>query len=113
MLVLGLAYKPNVDDERESPSYFLMEMMSSRGAKVAYYDPFVPVIRLTREHAHWAGTKSIEWNQDTISGFDLVLISTNHACVNYRELADWSTCIVDTRNAMHGIPTKPDQVWKA
>lgn len=113
VLVLGLAYKPNVDDERESPSYFLMEMMSSRGAKVAYYDPFVPVIRLTREHAHWAGTKSIEWNQDTISGFDLVLISTNHACVNYRELADWSTCIVDTRNAMHGIPTKPDQVWKA
>jgi UDP-N-acetyl-D-glucosamine dehydrogenase len=113
VLVLGLAYKPNVDDERESPSYFLMEMMSARGAKVAYHDPYVPVIRPTREHAHWAGTKSVEWDRATISSFDVVLISTNHACVNYQDLADWSSCIVDTRNAMHGIPTKPDQVWKA
>ena len=113
VLVLGLAYKPNVDDERESPSYFLMEMLSARGAKVAYYDPYVPVIRPTREHAHWAGTKSVEWNKQTISGFDLVLISTNHASVNYRELAEWSPCIVDTRNAMAGIPAKPNQIWKA
>src|SRR6266853_1883043 len=60
VLILGLAYKPNVDDERESPSYFLMEMLDSRGAKVSYYDPYVPVIKPTREHAHWAGTKSIE-----------------------------------------------------
>jgi UDP-N-acetyl-D-glucosamine dehydrogenase len=113
VLILGLAYKPNVDDERESPSYFLMEMLSARGAKVAYYDPYVPVIRPTREHAHWAGTKSVEWNRQTIAGFDLVLISTNHACVNYRELAEWAPSIVDTRNAMAGIPTQPDQVWKA
>src|SRR6266481_5957582 len=112
-LIIGLAYKPNVDDERESPSYFLMEMLSARGAKVAYYDPYVPVIRPTREHAHWAGTKSIEWNKETIAGFDLVLISTNHASVNYKELAGWATCIVDTRNAMAGIPTRPGQVWKA
>ena len=113
VLVLGLAYKPNVDDERESPSYFLMEMLTARGAKVAYYDPYVPMIRPTREHAHWAGTKSVEWNRETIAGFDLVLISTNHACVNYRELAEWAPAIVDTRNAMIGIPTKPNQVWKA
>jgi UDP-N-acetyl-D-glucosamine dehydrogenase len=113
ILVLGLAYKPNVDDERESPSYVLMEMLKARGAKVAYYDPYVPVIRPTREHAHWAGTKSVEWNRETISRFDLVLIATNHASVNYQELAQWSDCIVDTRNAMSTIPTKPGQVWKA
>ena len=113
ILVLGLAYKPNVDDERESPSYTLMEMLSNRGAKVAYYDPYVPVIRPTREHPHWAGTKSVEWNRQTVSGFDLVLISTNHASVNYRELADWAPCIVDTRNAMAGIPAKANQIWKA
>jgi UDP-N-acetyl-D-glucosamine dehydrogenase len=113
VLVLGLAYKPNVDDERESPSYFLMEMLSARGAKVAYYDPYVPIIRPTREHAHWAGTKSVEWNRETIAGFDLVLISTNHASVNYKELAEWSPCIVDTRNAMAGIATRPGTVWKA
>src|SRR5271156_5300602 len=59
ILVLGLAYKPNVDDERESPSYTLMETLKSRGAAVAYYDPYVPVIRPTREHAHWAGVRSV------------------------------------------------------
>ena len=113
VLILGLAYKPNVDDERESPSYALMEMLKTRGATVAYYDPYVPVVRPTREHAHWTGTKSVEWNQATVADFDLVLIATNHACINYQELAEWSGCIVDTRNAMLGIPTRPGQVWKA
>jgi len=113
VLVLGLAYKPNVDDERESPSYVLMEMLQGRGAKVAYYDPYVPVIRPTREHKHWAGTKSIEWNRQIIESFDCVLIATNHACVNYQELAEWSGCIVDTRNAMAGMATRPGQVWKS
>ncbi len=113
ILILGLAYKPNVDDERESPSYSLMEMLTDRGARVAYYDPYVPIIRPTREHAHWAGTKSVEWNQETIAGFDLVLIATNHACVNYQQLADWAACIVDTRNAMASLKTRSGQVWKA
>ena len=59
VLIVGLAYKPNVDDERESPSYVLMELLKERGAEVAYYDPFVPVIRPTREHAHWADPRPI------------------------------------------------------
>jgi UDP-N-acetyl-D-glucosamine dehydrogenase len=113
ILVLGLAYKPNVDDERESPSYVLMEMLRERGAKVSYYDPYVPVIKPTREHAHWAGTKSVAWNKETIIAFDVVLIATHHACVNYQELANWTECIVDTRNAMAATPTLPNQVWKA
>lgn len=113
ILIVGLSYKPNVDDERESPSYVLMEMLSERGAKVAYYDPYVPVIKPTREHAHWAGTKSVEWDHKAISGFDLALIATNHACINYKELAAWCPCIVDTRNAMAGIVTVPGHVWKA
>jgi UDP-N-acetyl-D-glucosamine dehydrogenase len=113
ILILGLAYKPNVDDERESPSYVLMEKLQARGAKVAYYDPYVPIIRPTREHAHWTGTKSVEWNRETIESYDLVLISTNHASVNYTELASWSKCIVDTRNAMASIKTQEGQVWKA
>jgi UDP-N-acetyl-D-glucosamine dehydrogenase len=113
ILVLGLAYKPNVDDERESPSYVLMEMLRTRGADVAYHDPYVPVIKPTREHPHWAGTKSVNWDQATLQRFDLVLLATNHASVNYQELADWAPCIVDTRNAMNGIKTQPGQVWKA
>jgi len=113
ILILGLAYKPNVDDERESPSYVLMEKLQAQGAKVAYYDPYVPMIRPTREHAHWTGTKSVIWSKETIAACDLVLIATNHACVNYTELGAWAKCIVDTRNAMAGIPTAAGPVWKA
>ena len=113
ILVVGLAYKPNVDDERESPSYTLMELLKERGAEVAYYDPYVPVIRPTREHAHWAGTRSVEWNRQTVESFDAAIIATNHQAVNYNELAHWSSCVVDTRNAMSGLKTNPGQVWKA
>jgi len=113
VLILGLAYKPNVDDERESPSYVLMSLLSERGAEVDYYDPYVPVIKPTREHPHFAGKQSVEWNQATIASFDLVLIATNHSCVNYEELGDWAQCIVDTRNAMAGVPAVRAKVWKA
>ena len=113
VLVLGLAYKANVEDDRESPSYRLLDLLSKHGAKVAYHDPYVPVIRPTREHPHWAGTKSIKWNQKTISGFDLVLISTAHDAVNYQQLADWARLIVDTRNVMTKYQAAPGKVWKA
>ncbi len=103
ILVMGLAYKANVDDDRESPSYVLMEMLKQRGADVSYYDTYVPVIKLTREHSQWAGTESVEWSKDVISSYDCVLISTAHKCVDYRELAEWAPLIVDTRNAMEGI----------
>jgi len=113
VLLLGLSYKANVDDDRESPTYVLMDLLKKRGAEVAYYDPYVPVIRPTREHPHWAGTKSLDWSRKTVERFDAIIIATNHQCVNYEELAKWSTCIVDTRNAMALVKTKPDQVWKA
>jgi UDP-N-acetyl-D-glucosamine dehydrogenase len=113
ILILGLAYKPNVDDERESPSYALMKLLAERGAEVAYYDPYVPVIKPTREHPQFAGRKSVEWNRATIAAFDLVLIATNHSSVDYNELGDWARCIVDTRNAMAGVQVAPGKVWKA
>ena len=113
ILVLGLAYKPDVDDDRESPSYTLLDLLKERGADVAYYDPHVPVIRPSREHGHWAGTRSVPWTRESIGSFDLVLIATHHRAVNYQELADWAPCIVDTRNAMAAVNTRPGQVWKA
>ena len=113
ILILGLAYKPNVDDERESPSYRLLEKLAQRGADVAYHDPYVPVIRPTREHPQWAGTESVPWDQATIQGFDLVVVATAHACVNYHELANWAQCIVDTRNAMATVHVAQGKVWKA
>ena len=113
ILVLGLAYKSDVDDDRESPSYRLMDLLKSEGAGVAYHDPHIPVIRKTREHPHWAGTKSVAWDAKTISSFDAVLIATAHGSMNFQELADWAQLIVDTRNAMAGIKTADGKVWKA
>jgi UDP-N-acetyl-D-glucosamine dehydrogenase len=113
ILLLGLAYKPNVDDMRESPTFILLDLFKNRGAEVAYYDPHIPEINPTREHAHWTGTKSVKWNRETIAGFDAVVIATAHKAVNYDELAQWANCIVDTRNAMASIKVSPEKIWKA
>lgn len=113
VLVVGLAYKSDVDDERESPSYVLMELLKARGASVAYYDPYVPIIKPTREHAHWAGTQSVAWDKKAISQFDLALIATKHSRVDYSELCQWVPTIVDTRNAMAGIQPGSCRIWKA
>ncbi len=113
ILVLGLAYKPNVDDERESPSYRIMELLKRKGSEVFYHDPHVPVIGHTREHAEWAGTRSVQWNRETVASFDVVIVSTAHSCVNYAELAEWATCIVDTRNVMESFHASGGKVWKA
>lgn len=113
ILLIGLAYKPDVDDLRESPTFALMTLLEKRGAEVDYYDPYIPVIGPTREHAHYAGKRSIEWKESVISMFDLALIATAHKCVRYEDLAQWCDCIVDTRNVMADISTKNGRVWKA
>jgi UDP-N-acetyl-D-glucosamine dehydrogenase len=113
ILIIGLAYKANVDDARESPSFQLMDLLKQRGAEIGYYDPHVPEIRPTREHGHWAGTKSVSWSRSTVAAFDVVLISTAHDAVNYKELAEWANCVVDTRNAMAGLTCAKGKVWKA
>ena len=99
ILMVGLAYKANVDDDRESPTYTLMDLVEAGGGEVAYFDPYVPVIRPSREHSNWAGMKSVEWSKTTMSQYDAVLISTAHANVNYEELVLWSKLVIDTRNA--------------
>jgi UDP-N-acetyl-D-glucosamine dehydrogenase len=113
ILIMGLAYKANVDDDRESPSYTLLDLFKERGAKMAYFDPHVPVIRPSREHGHWAGTKSVPWTEKSISSYDAVVISTNHKKANNQQLADWAQVIVDTRNAMADVKVKAGKVWKA
>jgi UDP-N-acetyl-D-glucosamine dehydrogenase len=114
ILLVGLAYKPNVDDMRESPTFELFHLLEELGAVIAYYDPYIPIIPPTREHAHYTDKQSIEWNQETVAGFDAVLISTNHSDIDYAQLAEWSDCIIDTRNAMKSVTPKNGQhIFKA
>jgi UDP-N-acetyl-D-glucosamine dehydrogenase len=109
VLLVGLAYKADVDDMRESPTFVLMDKLSALGAEVGYYDPHIPVIGPTREHSARQGMKSVEWNEQTIRAFDAAIIVTAHRGVNYEQLAECCDCIVDTRN----VQKDGERVWKA
>ncbi len=113
VLVLGLAYKPDVADDRESPSYHIMDGLSQWGVEVDYHDPHVPEIQPSRRHSLWAGKKSVGWSEKAIRGYDAIVIATHHAAVPYHDLARWARCIVDTRNAMRDVDVDPDKLWKA
>ena len=104
ILILGLAYKPDVNDCRESPSFELMNLLHERGAKVDYHDPFVPIIPPTRNNPHWTGVESIQWNKENLSRCDLAVVLTHHSNVSYLELLEWSQHIVDTRNILPPSP---------
>ena len=113
ILLVGLAYKPDVDDLRESPTFILLDLLKQRGAKVAYYDPHIPLIKPTREHAEWTGEQSVAWNEKTLRSFDAIVVATAHKVVSYQQLADWSDCVIDSRNVMAAQKTRPGTVWKA
>ena len=97
ILLLGVAYKKNVDDTRESPAFAIWERLRERGAEVAYHDPHVPVIPKTRAHASLAGTASVPLTPRNLAGFDAVLIVTDHDAVDYRLLREHASLVVDTR----------------
>jgi UDP-N-acetyl-D-glucosamine dehydrogenase len=113
ILLLGIAYKPDVDDERESPSYVLWDLLERRGAEVDFHDPHVPVIRPTREHPQFAGKISIALSPETISEYDLVLLATKHCAVDYAMIAERARLIVDTRNAFAGLRVDARRYFKA
>jgi UDP-N-acetyl-D-glucosamine dehydrogenase len=99
VLVLGLAYKKNVDDIRESPSLKLIELLERRGAVCDYHDPFVPKIPLSRAHAGLAGRQSVPLEPASIGRYDAVLIATDHDDVDYGAVVMHADIVVDTRNA--------------
>ncbi len=99
ILVMGLAYKKNVDDLRESPSLRLIEKLEARGARADYFDPFIPRIPTTREHATLTGRESIEWEISLVTAYDAILISTDHDGIDYAEVARSAPLVIDTRNA--------------
>ncbi len=115
ILLVGLAYKADVDDMRESPTFVLLDKIKALGAEIEYYDPYVSEIGPTREHAKWQGKRSIEWNEQVVRSFDAAVIVTAHSTVNYEQLMGWAECIVDTRNVLaQGLADAANQrIWKA
>ncbi|HTJ78620.1 MAG TPA: nucleotide sugar dehydrogenase [Rariglobus sp.] len=103
VLILGLAYKANVDDDRESPSYKLIEKFEALGAKVAYHDPFVPVVPMTREHAVYAGRKSVA---AITPDYDLIVVSTGHTAYREFDFTAYPMPLIDTRNCIQRRPEK-------
>jgi len=98
VLILGLAYKANVDDDRESPSYRLIEKLEELGARVSYNDPYIPVIRKSREYAKYEGRKSVAINK----GYDCILIATAHDEYKSIDFKSFGVPVVDTRDVVKG-----------
>jgi UDP-N-acetyl-D-glucosamine dehydrogenase len=113
ILLIGLAYKKNVDDVRESPSLKLIRVLERRGASTEYYDPFIPKIPKTREYPDLAGRRSIRWDSKCIATYDAVIIAADHDGIDYNVLAQSARLIVDTRNALQRAGTSSDRVVKA
>ncbi len=113
ILLLGVAYKKNVDDMRESPSLKLIELIEGRGAKTDYHDPFIPVIPMTREHAELAGRVSVALTPESIASYDAVLIATDHDDVDYGMITKHAKLVIDTRNATVRAGVMNDKVVKA
>jgi UDP-N-acetyl-D-glucosamine dehydrogenase len=113
VLILGLAYKKNVPDIRESPSLRLMEILLERGADIAYHDPFLDEVPRTREYGHLMGRRSVDLTPDAIAGFDAVVIATDHDPVDYAALEQSAALIIDTRNVFARRGIASDKVVKA
>ena len=113
ILVMGVAYKKNVDDVRGSASFKIIRMLQTRGAKVAYHDPFVPAIKQTRDYPELAGMESMAWDPKTLSGFSAALILTDHDGVDYETLLRDVPLVVDTRNVAAALAPDADNVLKA
>jgi len=109
--VLGLAYKPDVDDMRESPSIVLIEKLKGLGAKVTYNDPFIPKAPKQREHN--LGLVSQKLTPKFLAAQDAVLISTNHSSYDYAWIVKHSRLVIDSRNACVGVKEGREKVVKA
>jgi UDP-N-acetyl-D-glucosamine dehydrogenase len=102
VLVMGVAYKKNIDDSRESPSAEIIELLRDRGAEVSYHDPFIPSYPSMRKYR--IDLKSVPLTPDTLRSMDCILILTDHDAVDYGMLSEHATLVVDTRNAMASVP---------
>ncbi len=111
ILILGLAYKPNIDDVRESPSFQLIEKLQKLGAQVDYNDPHVPATHPMRNYD--LKMTSVPLTSQSLAAYDCVLIATHHDAYNWQMITDHARLIVDTRNAMRSVTGKRDHIVNA
>ena len=108
VLVLGIAYKKDIDDDRESPGYAIMDMLMDKGALVSYNDPWVPKLRPTRKYDF--DLESIKITPEVLTASDAVIIATDHTAYDYAEIVKHSRLVVDTRNATADVRGGSDKV---
>ena len=111
ILLIGMSYKKDVDDTRESPSLRLMELYTRYGAKVEYHDPFVVALKKTRNYSF--GKKSVTLTEETLSRADAVVIATDHTEVDYELIGRCAKLVIDTRNAMATVASPCARIIKA
>ncbi len=111
ILILGVAYKPNVDDDRESPAFVIMELIEMAGASVDYHDPYIPKLKHTRKYSF--EKSSVPLAASNIKSYDAIMIVTNHENVDYKLVEKHAKLIIDTRNALNRIGIKNGKSYKA
>ena len=111
ILILGLAYKPDIDDVRESPSFELIEKLRDLGAQVDYNDPLVPRTHQMRKYD--LRMESVPLNTASLASYDAVVVSTNHTAYDWQQIADSAKLIIDTRNALRRVSGRRDHIVSA
>ncbi|MEA3341246.1 MAG: nucleotide sugar dehydrogenase [Chloroflexota bacterium] len=106
VLVLGVAFKPDIDDARNSPAERVIELLLSRGARATYHDPYVPCFHVGGDvfHRELVELESVELTEEEIAAADCVVIVTDHRCLDYERVVQHAQLIVDTRNVTAGLP---------
>ncbi len=113
VLFLGLAYKKNVADIRESPSFKLMKLLEHRGARADYYDPYVPEIPPTRDNPEFVGRRSVKFDSATLETYQAVVLVTDHDTIDYELVARHARLVIDTRNVFARRGFAGDYIVKA
>jgi UDP-N-acetyl-D-glucosamine dehydrogenase len=111
VLILGMSYKKNIDDLRESPSLKLMDILHEKGATADYNDPYIPELWHTRKFQF--NNKSVDLTAENIRAYDAVLVSTDHSEYNWNFIVENANLVVDTRNATVNVKNHREKIFKA
>ena len=108
ILILGVAYKKDVDDLRESPSLRIMQLLQARGTRVEYNDPYFPTLPKTRHYDF--GLSSVELTPENLARYDAVLVATDHSVYDYRDIVRHARLVIDTRNVTRSITEHREKI---